>query len=111
MTILTCRVKGANASKIMILLFSFELKEKVLEKNKNSGKAQGKLKFKIVVNPVLTNWIYSAWVGLEIEIDVTEVVSQLVCKPNTRKNDPKNLWSLEDLNYVIAYLSRYDDLV
>ena len=49
--------------------------------------------------------------GLEIEIDVTEVVSQLVCKPDTRKNDPKNLWFLEDLNYVIAYISRYDDLV
>ena len=35
------------------ILFSFELTEKVLENNKNSGKTQGKLKYKTAVNPAV----------------------------------------------------------
>ena len=40
------------------ILFSFELTEKVLENNKNSGKTQGKLKYKTAVNPAVWFMIY-----------------------------------------------------
>lgn len=35
--------------------FSFEVREKLLENNKNSGKTQEKVKYKTAVNPVYNN--------------------------------------------------------
>ena len=48
--------------------FSFEVREKLLENNKNSGKTQGKIKYRTAVNPASVSivdfeQVNVSWVG------------------------------------------------
>ena len=48
--------------------FSFEVREKLLENNKNSGKTQGKIKYRTAVNPASVSIVdfeqlNVSWVG------------------------------------------------